>query len=176
LSDELIRRVANEPSNQALWVELYNTLRPAVFYAAYRVCRGNREIAADLTQAAFERLIRYANLRRFKTDNQLAAYLRQIAMRLAFDELRREASSVALAPSESDAVNDAWAAVDTDIRDTEADLRLLAEDLEDADRALLSRVLAGRSLSQIAKEQGISYSAAAVRVHRLKDKISSKYR
>lgn len=175
MSDDLVSRVANEPSNQALWVELYNKHRPAVFYAAYRVCRGNRDIAADLTQAAFERLIRYANLRRFRSDAQLSAYLRQIVMRLAFDELRREASTVPLDSNESDTFNDAWMADDTDIRDTEADLGLLIEDLGDADRALLSRLLAGRSLSQIADEEGISYAAAAVRVHRLKDKISNKY-
>jgi RNA polymerase sigma factor (sigma-70 family) len=175
LSKDLIRRVASEPSNQSLWVDLYNKLRPAVFYAAYRVCRGNRDIAADLTQAAFERLIRYANLGRFRSDVQLAAYLRQIVMRLAFDELRREASSESLESSDAEVLKNAWTVDDTDIRDTESDLRQLAEDLAEADRALLSRLLAGKSLSEIAEDAGISYNAAAVRVHRLKDKISNKY-
>jgi DNA-directed RNA polymerase specialized sigma24 family protein len=55
-----------------------------------------------------------------------------------------------------------------------ADLKSLAQDLSEEDRELLGQVVVGRTLTEIADSAGISYSAAAVRVHRLKDKLREK--
>lgn len=176
MSEQIVRRVAAEPGNQALWVQLYEKLRPAIYYAAYRACRGAGDIAADLTQATFERLIRYADIAKFDSDAQLAAYLRQTVRRLAWDELRRMASIESLDPEVADTTPPPWAPDSSDTRDVEADLNILIAELSPEDRALVAKILVGRSLSEIADEAGISYSAAAVRIHRLKDKMSSKYK
>jgi len=43
--------------------------------------------------------------------------------------------------------------------------------LESQDLKLLNLLLAGRSLGEVAKDLGISYSNAAVRLHRAKDLV-----
>jgi RNA polymerase sigma factor (sigma-70 family) len=170
----MIRRVAAAPDDQAAWGELYDKLRPRVYYAAYRACRGLSDLAKDLVQAAFERLLRYADLSSFESDAQVAAYLSQIVWRLAVDERRRiaDAESVDSRGLELQALVAHSSEVDAQL--ARSDLSVLAQDLPQTDQVLLGELLSGRTLTEIAERAGISYSAAAVRVHRLKDKLRVK--
>lgn len=174
MSDELVRALAQAPDDQALWGRLYDKLRPGVYYAAYRACRGATELARDLVQGAFERLIRYGDLGSFETDAQLAAYLRAIVWRLALAEMRRLAVTTRLEPNDGEELPSPFTASDSDAEFAAADLKSLAQGLTDDDRELLGQVVVGRTLTEIADSAGISYSAAAVRVHRLKNKLREK--
>jgi RNA polymerase sigma factor (sigma-70 family) len=174
VSEELICALATAPNDQVLWARLYDKLRPGVYYAAYRACRGATELARDLVQGAFERLLRYGDLKSFETDAQLAAYLRAIVWRLALAEMRRAAVTTPLNPGDEEELASPFGATDSDAEFAAADLKSLAHDLSEDDRALLGQVVVGRTLTEIADSAGISYSAAAVRVHRLKDKLREK--
>ena len=79
MSEELIRQLAENPKDQTAWLKFFEKLRPGVYYSAYRACHGDRELAEDLTQEAFVRFYKYADLNRFKDDVQALAYLRQTA-------------------------------------------------------------------------------------------------
>jgi len=174
VSEELVRSLAKAPGDQALWGRLYDKLRPGVYYAAYRACRGASDVARDLVQGAFERLLRYGDLKSFETDAQLAAYLRAIVWRLALAETRRARVTVPFEPHDEEDVASPFAATESDATFAAADLKSLAQGLSDEDRELLGQVVVGRTLTEIADSAGISYSAAAVRVHRLKDKLRAK--
>jgi RNA polymerase sigma factor (sigma-70 family) len=174
VSEELVRALAQAPDDQALWGRLYDKLRPGVYYAAYRACRGATELARDLVQGAFERLIRYGDMKTFETDAQLAAYLRAIVWRLALAETRRIAVTTPLESGDDEVLASPFAATDSDAHFAAADLMSLAQGLSDEDRELLGQVVVGRTLTEIADSTGISYSAAAVRIHRLKDKLREK--
>jgi RNA polymerase sigma factor (sigma-70 family) len=166
---ETVTALAKEPNNQALWLSLFNKLRPSVFYAAFRAC-ANRETAAEMTQAAFERFLRYEEVQNFESDAQLGAYLRQIARRLTRDEFGRLARNLKL-----EALGKVPSAHSADLRDIESDISLLLDDLSPADRVLLVDILEGKTIGEMAVTRRISYSAAGVRIHRLKERISSKY-
>jgi RNA polymerase sigma factor (sigma-70 family) len=174
VSEELVLALARAPNDQALWGRLYDKLRPGVYYAAYRACRGATELARDLVQGAFERLLRYGDLESFETDAQLAAYLRAIVWRLALAEMRRVAVTAPLEPGDQEQLASPFGATDSDAEFAAADLKSLAEGLSDEDQALLGQLVVGRTLTEIADSAGVSYSAAAVRVHRLKDKLREK--
>ena len=173
MTEELIRVVARAPGDQVAWGKLYDKLRPSVYYEAYRACRGSSDLARDLVQAAFERLLRYGVLESFESDVQLAAYLRRIVSRLARDELRRAGATDPLDSHDTELAA-LTESSETDVQLALADIEQLARNLSDADRGLLGKLLAGRTLTQIADEAGISYPAAAVRVHRLKTKLREK--
>jgi RNA polymerase sigma factor (sigma-70 family) len=174
VSEELVRALAAAPNDQALWGRLYDKLRPGVYYAAYRACRGASELARDLVQGAFERLLRYGDLKSFETDAQLAAYLRAIVWRLALAEMRRAAVTSSLTADDEKELASPFGTTDSDAEFATADLKSLAQDLSEEDRELLGQLVVGRTLTEIADSAGISYSAAAVRVHRLKDKLREK--
>jgi RNA polymerase sigma factor (sigma-70 family) len=174
VSEELVCALAAAPHDQVLWARLYDKLRPGVYYAAYRACRGATELARDLVQGAFERLLRYGDLKSFETDAQLAAYLRAIVWRLALAEMRRALVTTPLNPGDEEELASPFGPTDSDAEFAAADLKSLAQDLSEDDRALLGQVVVGRTLTEIADFAGISYSAAAVRVHRLKDKLREK--
>jgi DNA-directed RNA polymerase specialized sigma24 family protein len=52
----------------------------------------------------------------------------------------------------------------------------LVETLDESDRVLLRMMIAGHTLPEIAEMFAISYSAAGVRVHRIRNKIKELWR
>jgi RNA polymerase sigma factor (sigma-70 family) len=173
VNEALVRRLAANPKDQGRWTEFFQGLRPAVYYSAYRACRGQRDLAADVTQDAFERFIRYADLERFETDAQALAYLRQTARRLVWDALVQAHVSEAIDALPD--VADPWAADRAEELELEHDVALLAKGLEGADSQLLAQLVAGASVEQIARKMDLSYGAAAVRVHRLRQKLRIRF-
>ncbi len=66
--------------------ELYKRHSGAAFHLAYLIT-GDRELARDLVQDAFVRLIgRFADLRKFESFD---AYLKRTVVNLSYDQLRR---------------------------------------------------------------------------------------
>ena len=177
--ESIVRALAAAPRDQRLWLAFYDKLRPPLYYSMYRLCRGERELARDLTQEAFERFFRYAELSRFDSDAHALAYLRQIARFELRDELfhrRRERTSQAtLLEPAAEPVAPERAEDAAEEAEALADLAMLARDLSAEEQALLNRLLAGKKVTEIAQALHLSYGTAAVRVHRLMNKIRSQF-
>jgi RNA polymerase sigma factor (sigma-70 family) len=174
VSEEIVRELASQPKDPKLWLDFFEKLRPQVYYSVYRACRGERDLAADLTQEAFVRFYKYATLKRFESDAHALAYLRQTARHLFVSSIRKSRPEQLAGSAERDALNNAPdpAAADAlELLEMQHDIGVLAQRLNPNDRALLTRLLAGESMETIAQGLNLTYGAAAVRVHRLTDKM-----
>lgn len=170
MSEDAVQSLARDPRDQQRWLAFYQKLWPGVYYSVYRACRGERALAEDLTQDAFVRFLRYARLENFQNDAHALAYLRQIARNGLLGYLRRNR----IERFSSDALLEKMAgpaAEDPEGVEARADLETLSAGLDDADQALLNRLLVGDSVQVIAEKSHVSYGTAAVRVHRLLRKL-----
>lgn len=171
MSEDSIRALALEPRDQGRWLAFYKKLRPAVYYSLYRACRGERELAEDLTQEAFERFFKHARLESFQNDAHVLAYLRQTARNALLNYLRRnrlELFANRVSGEEAPVPDSESEVQELEVR---SDLETLFAGLEGADRRLFNRLMAGDSVQTIAKRLNLSYGATAVRIHRLLRKI-----
>jgi RNA polymerase sigma factor (sigma-70 family) len=170
--DDIVRKLAAKPESQELWLALFKKLRPSVYYSAYRACRGDRDLAADLTQDAFVRFFKYAQLERFESDEHAAAFLRQIARHRFISHLTRGHFERI---SNTEEVADPSSGDYTGQLEAQHDIEVLAKDLNSADRQLLVRLLEGATAEDIARLSNLTYGTAAVRIHRLIRKIRRKF-
>lgn len=174
MSEDLIKRLRSRRSDKGLWAELYTKLRPAVYFTVYRRLRGNRSLAEDVTHDAFLRFIRYANLSALDDEAHALAYLRQTARHLCWDRLRAERKVVSLESHEAQDALESWSADEGEGQTLRLDVERLAKDLSPSDQELLTALIEGVDLKEIAARRNISYGAAAVRVSRLRDKLLHK--
>jgi len=174
MSEDLIHRLRSHRSDKGLWAALYSKLRPAVYFAVYRRLRGDRALAEDVTHDAFLRFIRYANLDALDDEAHALAYLRQTARHLCWDRLRHERKVVSLESHEAQEALETWGADEGERNALRLDVERLGRDLSPSDQELLTALIEGIDLKQIAERLHISYGAAAARVSRLRDKLLHK--
>jgi RNA polymerase sigma factor (sigma-70 family) len=174
MSEDLVQQLRSRRSDKDLWAEFYAKLRPAVYFAVYRRLSGRRALAEDVTQDAFLRFIRYANLDTLQDEAHALAYLRQSARHLCWDRLLAERKTISLESEEGRQAGALWASDEEEHRALRWDVDHLGERLSQAERDLLTALLDGASLQEIARSFNISYGAAAVRAHRLRKKLSKQ--
>lgn len=174
MSDDLIQQLRSRRSDKGLWAALYSKLRPAVYFAVYRRLGGRRALAEDVTHDVFLRFIRYANLEALQDEGHALAYLRQSARHLCWDRLRAERRTVSLESEEGRHARARWTTDEDELRALRWDVERLAETLNASERELLTALIDGTDLREIALRFNISYGAAAVRAHRLRQKLSKE--
>lgn len=166
LSDEL--RAA--PRDEGVWLRFFRQFYPAVFYTAYKLTRGDTSLAQDIAQEVFLRFLKYDGLKRVNSDATALAYLRQVARNLVFTHKRHSARWVALDEPAIEAVAErSEYATDEWLR---WDLERLLQELSTEDREIVALTLEGYSMQEIAARLSISYSAAAVRLHRARQRLA----
>lgn len=172
---ELLTRLAVAPADEEAWSQLYRQMWPFVLGIVYRRLRGLSGVAEDLTQDTFIRLFRARPFARLRDPSSFRAYLARIAQNTTStyvrqvltiqniaksSEFRQEASPQI---SESEIPNDTIEQKDI--------VRVLKEELRPVEKELLELVLSGLSISEIAKTLGTTYSATAVRLYRLRQRL-----
>ena len=139
-----------------------------MLYITARRCTGNVELAQEATQGAMERFLRYRAYERVHSDRSAVAYLVQTAVRLVTDHRRRQQRELTF--SEEDVVEpEAEGGLEVE-HEIESLLRYVAKE----DREVLEMVLAGYSVGEMAERLGVAYSAAAMRVHRAKNRLRAR--
>ena len=172
MSEDLIQQLRSRRSDKGLWAALYTKLRPAVYFAAYHRLRGRTALAEDITHDAFLRFIRYANLEAIEDEGHALAYLRQSARHLCWDRLSAERKTVSLESDEGKQALALWASDEDERQTLRWDVEKLSMALNASERELLTALIEGIELKEIAEKLNISYGAAVVRAHRLRRKIS----
>lgn len=169
--DRALARVRADPRDEDAWREFYVCFRPQVAGLLFRL--GARADVPDLTQDVFLRFLRYSPWRddwsALPDRHVVLAYLRQIARSAVVSAVRHAAHR----PAE-DATKDLeelHAAAEAAAIDIAQLLERLAGDLGEQDGRLLRRMADGASISELASAYNISYSAAGVRIYRLKEKV-----
>jgi RNA polymerase sigma factor (sigma-70 family) len=163
--DEVVRDViaslSQDRGDPEAWKRLYQTLWPFVYASAFRALGGSREWSQDAAQDVFLKLLRYADFEKLQDPAAFYAYVRAICLNVSRSYLKtvthqRSLDEIPGLQSASDASHA---------------LSEFSRDLNEDEQELLQLLLEGFALSGIAGKLQVSYSAAAVRVHRLRLKL-----
>ena len=174
LADALARLAIRRRDREA-WETLYGVMRPFVYSVVYRRLGGSAALAEDATQEVFLRLVRSSPFDRLRKVDAFRGYTWRVADNVALtyrrrllahptaplDDEREEASAIEHASGTD------WTG-EVEIKEL---LNEVWQELSSADRRLLRLLLDGCSIREVAKALAFNYSAAAVRVWRLRAKL-----
>jgi RNA polymerase sigma-70 factor (ECF subfamily) len=173
--DELalaLGQLRQSPSDEGAWRSIYSRLYPYVVAVAYRRVR-DKTIAEDIAQEVFVRIARLRPFDRIDDPEHFRAYVWRMAINVAHSfarSVRRERDQQALWDQSGSSASVEPAVSDDHLAFKEL-VQLASDSLEPEDRIMLQLLLEDRTLSDVATELGISYSAAGVRLHRFRRKL-----
>ena len=160
--DRLLERLTADPSDASAWAELYERYWSFVFAVAYSRSRGARELAEDIAQDVFVRLLRAKPFDRIPGSAALRSFLYVMTENTAKSQMARLQSR-----RESPLLESVEAPVEGSV-ETQWDIERATQALAPIDQKILSLVVSGMRLKEVASATGLSYSNAAVRLHRLR--------
>jgi RNA polymerase sigma factor (sigma-70 family) len=165
---EALGRLAGSRTDEDAWETIYRRTWPFVFAISYRMMR-EAVAAEDVAQETFLRVARYFPFERIVDEKVFRFYIATIAKNAARDARRKRPREIPLdeLPEPEDSRH---ADEEAEVAST---LDWLGRQLSPADYALFQQLIAGApvALASVAQDGGISYSAAAVRLHRLRGRI-----
>lgn len=167
---ELLARLQEDPKDQDLWKALYDKIRRFVYVVAFRALNGNEELAKDATQVVFLRLFEYCEFTEFSEPRMFLGYVATVARHAALDLIKREGKYVTGLDL---TLCDFLPGTPTPEQHERARNQLhdLLEQLDSKDKSLVNMLMEGWTLDEIAERLGVSYANAAVRIHRLREKL-----
>ena len=170
MSDDLIRQLRDRPADPKRWARWYRAAYPKVYYVAFRLAMGNVETARDLAQEAFARFLGYRAIERVENDEHALAFLIRTCRNLAADRATHT-QRMPLAPlEESESLAESGSSIESKL-----DFEKVLREAKPEERQLLQWVGDGLSVAEIARHLGVTYTAAGVRLHRLKKRLQRDY-
>ena len=171
---EYLRKLAHDNGDSETWSQMYDLLWPRVVSTTYRALGGLKDWADDAAQEVFYRLVNYGDFSRTRVADEFLGYLNAVCNNVAADFLKEFAE--ATVPLDEDLeyerqqhhspANPEQLAISEDL------LCKLEGSLNTDEQQLLSLVRDGYKDAEIGKYFGWSYGKAAIRVHRLRRKVS----
>jgi RNA polymerase sigma factor (sigma-70 family) len=166
----VLATLAREPDDQRAWESFYNELRPFVMAIAYRQLKGNTSFAEDATQETFCRVFQYVNIDALRDPEEFLGYLTAMTKNAANDVLKRAAEiAVGLVPEE--ALRGRQGLTPNQESRIREQLITVLGGVGEKDSRIVDLLMEGRSITEIARQLDITYSAAAVRIHRLRQEL-----
>jgi RNA polymerase sigma factor (sigma-70 family) len=152
---------------------LYRIMWPSLVAVNQRALRGAWTGAEDVSQEVFIKLAKYCDFSRLKDGASLRSYIWAIARHTCADYVR---NLMKTSQFRGDLLADtSFFANDTGSLVARADLNAVASTLSEQDQRLLNSLLNGRTINEIAQFEGIQYGNAAVRIHRLRNRLKDLY-
>lgn len=166
--DEALRRLAADRYDNKAWRTLFDLLWPFAVAICARFHGGDTAAAKDSAQESLIRFARYAPFADLLSLTEVHAYLRTVCRRVVHTwSVERGPTAVPL-----EEVPLASGDLDPDENvDAQRLLQAILDQLDDDDRQLLEMTIKGFSIDEIAASLGISYGAAGVRIHRLRNRV-----
>jgi len=159
-------RLKADQSDMAAFESWYRETYPELFMAAFRITRGNRAMAEDLCQETILAFVTEGHIQKADGAPEALAYLRRMSANLHVDQIRKSLRTQKVPPDPTE--SDHTAETEVEARDIYA---LLIDRLPSEDHEILGMMFAGETLERIAATLNMSYSNAAVRVHRIRNII-----
>jgi DNA-directed RNA polymerase specialized sigma24 family protein len=161
-------------ADDAAWGHFYRLVAPLIRGQLFLLGVQHPDRADDHLQDVLFRFLRYSpwrhDWRGLPPAPVVIGYLREIARNVCFDKRSR------IPPRDTSKAQDDLSPLDTlpggaTTADIETAFGRWWQQLSNDERVLLNLLMEGHALSEIADLLGISYSAAGLRVHRLKAKL-----
>jgi RNA polymerase sigma-70 factor (ECF subfamily) len=138
----------------------------------YRVCLGyvnDKHRAEDLLQETFINV--WKGLASFKQESSLNTWIFRIATNVCLRHLQKE-SKITITELSFQVIEE----VTTAVEKTHLFLYKCIAELEETDRLIISLELEGLPQSEIADIVGLATGNVRVRIHRIKDKLTKKFK
>jgi RNA polymerase sigma factor (sigma-70 family) len=161
--------VTNKQSQEALFKEIYKTYSPKV----HRLClgyTGNAMEADDLLQEVFIKA--WQNLDKFRGDSQVSTWIYRIAVNTCLYHLR------SLKNKKSVDIDISMIRKEDEVNDKEQQIQLLYKcisELSESDRLIITLLLEEVPYGEIAAVTEISEGNLRVKIHRIKQQLSTIY-
>ena len=169
MNPDLVARIRAKPLAGDRWAAWYRSVYGKLFYFALRLSNGNRDMANDLVQETFARFISYRAIERVKNDRHAQSFLMKTCRNLAIDRDSRARDIVVVGledlehlPAEPSFLS-------------EVEIEEILNKLEPAEQQILRWIQEGLTISEIARNLGIAYSAAGVRIFRITKRLKKAY-
>jgi RNA polymerase sigma factor (sigma-70 family) len=169
--DQALQRLVKDRSDEDAWKALFTGAWATGIATAHHVLRGQLDLARDVTQEAFHRIVRYCDFGRIENAEAFLGYLRTVCSNLSKDAYRRLTLDVEEELGEIESPDLSIGTPEELVATEELKQKLLSS-LNEADQLLFELVLAGYPLNEIASRMSITYSNAGVRLHRLRNILS----
>jgi RNA polymerase sigma factor (sigma-70 family) len=167
---ESLQVLALDRHDEDAWRVLFRHMWPFTVTVCGRLLGGDVDAAQEAAQESLARLARYAPFGDLQEPAAFRAYARTVCRRVVHARYRERGATLLVSIESSEVL----ASDDLD-PEQEAGVKTLFESiLAELDRdgqRLLRMTVAGYSLSEIARELGITYQAAGVRVHRVRKRL-----
>lgn len=162
------RQLKEDPQQRQAFDSWYRQTYPALFMSAFRMTHGDRPLAEDLCHDAILAFIARGGIHKVADEGHALAYLRAMIAHAHIDAFRRRRKEIAVdtppdIASEGNAIDRLVA---------QEEYASVLKRLGAQDQELLGMMLAGTPLAEMARTLDISYSNAAVRVHRVRRLIN----
>lgn len=170
-----LRHLAADPSNQEAWRILFLGAWGTGLSAANRTLRGQLDLAKDVTQEAFQRMIKYCDFQELQDPHAFLSYFRAVCRNVARDALARLAPELAtqvpLEELETPSQRIEKPATPEQLTRAEQLRDELLAGLEPADQQLMKLLIEGYTLPEISSRLNLSYGNAAIRLYRLRQTL-----
>jgi RNA polymerase sigma factor (sigma-70 family) len=166
LSTILASLVRDQEDEQA-WEALYKLMYPFVWNISKRILWRNQEAAKDATQITFTRVYKYGKFVQYPLPEQFLPYISTVAKRVAWGVLNEEADQSAAGEAAQQEA-ELHLVSPSQIAKSKWLLEMVLEHVEGEERVIVDLLMEGRTVGEIAQSLGLSYSAAGVRIHRLR--------
>jgi RNA polymerase sigma-70 factor (ECF subfamily) len=170
MSADLIERIRERPTDQHRWAAWYRSVYPKLYYVAFRLTNGDVAAARDLVQETFARFVTYRAIERVSNDRHALSFLSKTCRNLAFDGNARARQLPQESPEELESIAGAEQPMEPAL-----DFDRMIRALEPQDRQLMQWAYEGLTISEIAAKLGVTYSAAGVRLHRVRKRLRESY-
>jgi RNA polymerase sigma factor (sigma-70 family) len=172
---EALRRLAADTSDQEAWRILFMGAWGTGLSAANRTLRGQVELAKDVTQEAFQRLIKYCDFQELQNPDAFLPYFRAVCRNVARDALTRLAPELAahVPLEELDTASPRLEkpATPEELARAEQLKHELLATLDPEEQQLFRLLIEGYTLPEVSDRLNLSYANAAVRLHRLRIRL-----
>jgi DNA-directed RNA polymerase specialized sigma24 family protein len=158
---ELVGAIRQNAADQRAWQRWFEASHSRLYYVLYWRAGGNVQRAQDAAQEAMLRFVRYRGYERTATDRDALAYL----IRTGLNVLAGERPPVATGES-LESIEDSARPIET--AEQASDLERILAGMSGDDAAVLRMAIAGQTTGEIAHALGVTYTAAASRLHRSK--------